>query len=112
MGIPVNPNLIFEARRVCKRRDDEDRVRGKLSTRDSIPKNIVVYSDGTGQDGGVRPEQRVSNVYKLYRASRVSFEIAIDPCEQVVFYDPGLGTDIGATALTAPVRSFRSCWPR
>ena len=69
-----------------------------------MPKNIVVYSDGTGQDGGVRPEQRVSNVYKLYRATRVSFEAAIDPAEQVAFYDPGLGTDIGATALTAPVR--------
>src|SRR6266542_712584 len=68
------------------------------------PKNIVIYSDGTGQDGGVRPEQRVSNVYKLYRASRVSPENAIDPHEQVTFYDPGLGTDIGATALTAPVR--------
>jgi hypothetical protein len=34
-----------------------------------MPKNIVVYSDGTGQDGGIRPEQRVSNVYKLYRLS-------------------------------------------
>ena len=67
-------------------------------------KNIVVYSDGTGQDGGVRPEQRVSNVYKLYRASYVSRDSAINPNEQVAFYDPGLGTDIGATALTAPVR--------
>jgi T6SS, Phospholipase effector Tle1-like, catalytic domain len=67
-------------------------------------KNIVIYSDGTGQDGGVRPEQRVSNVYKMYRASRVAPETAIDPREQVTFYDPGLGTDIGATALTAPVR--------
>jgi hypothetical protein len=69
-----------------------------------MPKNIVVFSDGTGQDGGVRPEQRVSNVYKLYRASRVAPETAIRPSEQVAFYDPGLGTDIGATALTAPVR--------
>ena len=41
-----------------------------------MAKNIVVYSDGTGQDGGVRPAQRVSNVYKLYRASRVSFDTA------------------------------------
>jgi uncharacterized protein (DUF2235 family) len=70
----------------------------------NMTKNIVVYSDGTGQDGGVRPEQRVSNVYKLYRASRVSPDNCIDPNEQVAFYDPGLGTDIGATALTAPVR--------
>jgi hypothetical protein len=35
-------------------------------------KNIVVYSDGTGQDGGVRPWQRTSNVYKLYHASQTS----------------------------------------
>lgn len=69
-----------------------------------MPKNIVVYSDGTGQDGGVRPEQRISNVYKLYRASRNHPDNAIEPHQQVAFYDPGLGTDIGATALTAPVR--------
>jgi hypothetical protein len=69
-----------------------------------MPKNIVVYSDGTGQDGGVRPEQRVSNIYKMFRASRVSFDNAIDPREQVTMYDAGLGTDVGATAMTAPVR--------
>lgn len=69
-----------------------------------MAKNIVVYSDGTGQDGGVRPEQRISNVYKMYRASRVHPDNAISPAEQVAFYDPGLGTDIGATAMTAPVR--------
>jgi uncharacterized protein (DUF2235 family) len=69
-----------------------------------MAKNIVVYSDGTGQDGGVRPEQRVSNVYKMYRASRTGPDNPIDPKEQVAFYDPGLGTDIGATALTAPWR--------
>ena len=69
-----------------------------------MPKNVVVFSDGTGQDGGVRPEQRVSNVYKMYRASRVSFDHGIDPAGQVTMYDPGLGTDIGATAVTAPGR--------
>src|SRR3954447_26017192 len=69
-----------------------------------MPKNIVVYSDGTGQDGGVRPEQRVSNVYKMYRASRTAPDNPIDPKDQVAFYDPGLGTDIGATALSAPWR--------
>jgi hypothetical protein len=70
----------------------------------AVAKNVVVFSDGTGQDGGVRPEQRISNVYKLYRASRDHPESAVDPREQVVFYDPGLGTDIGSTALSAPVR--------
>lgn len=35
-----------------------------------MPKNIVVFSDGTGQDGGIRPEQRMSNIFKMYRVSR------------------------------------------
>jgi hypothetical protein len=69
-----------------------------------MPKSIIIFSDGTGQDGGVRPEQRVSNVYKMYRASRVSVDNSIDPAAQVTMYDPGLGTDIGATALSAPGR--------
>lgn len=59
-----------------------------------MPKNIVVYSDGTGQDGGARPEQTLSNIYKMYRVSRVSPQTAIDPTKQVTMYDPGLGTDI------------------
>lgn len=71
-----------------------------------MPKNIVVYSDGTGQDGGVRPEQRTSNVYKMYRSSRVHPDNLIDPSEQVCFYDPGLGTDSGASGLTGVVRKI------
>lgn len=58
-----------------------------------MPKNIVVFSDGTGQAGGIRPEQRLSNIYKLYRACRVDPLNDIDPDEQVAFYDAGLGTD-------------------
>jgi hypothetical protein len=58
-----------------------------------MPKNIVVFSDGTGQSGGVRAEQRLSNIYKLYRACRVDPLNDIDPAEQVAFYDAGLGTD-------------------
>jgi uncharacterized protein (DUF2235 family) len=69
-----------------------------------MAKNIVVFSDGTGQDGGVRQEQRISNIYKLYWASRNHPGNAVEPREQVAFYDAGLGTDIGATAITAPVR--------
>jgi len=72
-----------------------------------MPKNIVVFSDGTGQDGGVRPEQRMSNVYKLYRACRVGPENAVHPGEQVAFYDPGLGTDAGATGLTQAYRTIQ-----
>lgn len=57
-----------------------------------MSKSIIVFSDGTGQQGGVRPDQVLSNVYKLYRASRVSGDNAIDPAKQIAFYDPGLGT--------------------
>lgn len=69
-----------------------------------MSKNIVIYSDGTGQDGGARPEQRISNIYKMYRVSRNHADTAVDPAKQVVFYDAGLGTDIGATAFIAPLR--------
>ena len=46
----------------------------------------------------------MSNVYKMYRACHIGPGSAIDPHEQVSFYDAGLGTDIGATALTSPMR--------
>jgi len=46
-----------------------------------MPKNIVIFSDGTNQDGGVRAEQRLSNVYKLYRACRLAPDSTIDPRE-------------------------------
>jgi hypothetical protein len=39
----------------------------------------------------------------LCRISRGYADTGIDPSKQVVLYDAGLGTDIGATALTAPV---------
>jgi hypothetical protein len=78
----------------------------QATERHFMPKNIVVYSDGTGQDGGVRPEQRISNVYKMYRSSRVHPDNAIDPAEQVCFYDPGLGTDSGASGFTGVMRKI------
>ena len=55
-------------------------------------KNILIFSDGTGQAGGRRPDQCLSNVYKLFRATRVGPDSSIDPAKQVAFYDPGLGT--------------------
>ncbi len=69
-----------------------------------MSKNILVFSDGTGQAGGLRPDQRLSNIYKLYRATRVGPENpSIDPMAQVAFYDPGLGTvtDAGGVHLSA-----------
>lgn len=49
-----------------------------------MAKNIVIFSDGTGQKGGIGSN---TNVYKL-------FNIVEDRTrEQIAFYDPGLGTD-------------------
>ncbi|MCD9098034.1 DUF2235 domain-containing protein [Luteimonas fraxinea] len=59
-----------------------------------MPKNILIFADGTGQAGGVRPDQQLSNIYKLFRATRIGPDSPIDPREQVAFYDPGLGTRV------------------
>lgn len=56
-----------------------------------MAKTILIFSDGTGQLGGIRPDQKLSNIYKLYRATRPGPESPIDPLQQVAFYDPGLG---------------------
>lgn len=70
-----------------------------------MAKNIVIFADGTGQAGGVRPDQRLSNVYKLYRATRTGPDSSIDPARQVAFYDAGLGTDDDAAG--APTQFVR-----
>lgn len=57
-----------------------------------MAKNILIFADGTGQFGGMRPDQQLSNIYKLFRATRVGPDSPIDPREQVAFYDAGLGT--------------------
>jgi hypothetical protein len=57
-----------------------------------LPKNIVIFSDGTGQAGGIHFDEARTNVYKLYRACRVGPDTRINPAEQVAFYDPGLGS--------------------
>lgn len=48
-----------------------------------MPKNIVVFSDGTGQEGG---EGHNSNVYKLFNMCEDRTD------RQTIFYDRGLGT--------------------
>ncbi|MEW6533998.1 MAG: DUF2235 domain-containing protein [Candidatus Auribacterota bacterium] len=48
-----------------------------------MPKNIVVFSDGTGQEGGKRYN---TNVYKLFNMIEDRTE------HQIAFYDRGLGT--------------------
>jgi len=49
-----------------------------------MPKNIVIFSDGTGQKGGVGSN---TNVYKLFNM------IEDRTNRQIAFYDSGLGTD-------------------
>ena len=58
-----------------------------------MAKNIVIFSDGTGQRSGVFFDESRSNVYKLYRGCRCSSDSSVDPREQLAFYDPGVGTD-------------------
>lgn len=70
-----------------------------------MAKNILVFSDGTGQAGGLRPDQRLSNIYKLYRATRPGPDSPIDPAVQMAFYDAGLGTDEDGGAM--PIRAWR-----
>ncbi len=59
-------------------------------------KNIILCSDGTGNQGGVTPD---SNVFKLYNAVKINKSAKNDNeenketfKEQVVFYDNGVGT--------------------
>jgi uncharacterized protein (DUF2235 family) len=57
-----------------------------------MARNILIFSDGTGQVGGYAFDEDRTNVYKLYRATRVCPDSCIDPKEQAAFYDPGLGS--------------------
>jgi uncharacterized protein (DUF2235 family) len=75
-----------------------------------MAKNIIIYSDGTGQAGGLRPDENRSNIYKLYRATRCGPDSEIDPREQLTFYDAGLGSQPpgGAFFLTRAYRWLRN----
>jgi|ERR1035437_5879100 uncharacterized protein (DUF2235 family) len=66
-----------------------------------MSKNVLIFSDGTGQAGGLLPDEAESNVYKLYRACRCGPQGGVDPSKQLAFYDPGLGSksDQGGTKL-------------
>jgi uncharacterized protein (DUF2235 family) len=55
-------------------------------------RNILIFSDGTGQAGGLLVDENRSNIYKLYRATRVGPDSIVDPAQQLAFYDPGLGS--------------------
>lgn len=70
-----------------------------------MAKNILIFADGTGQAGGLKPDQRLSNVYKMFRATRVGPDSPIDPSTQIAFYDAGLGT--AADEGSAPIQALR-----
>lgn len=69
-----------------------------------MTKNIVIFSDGTGQRSGIAFEENRTNVYKLYRACKCGPDSSIDPSTQFAFYDPGVGTvSPGAGPLDAVI---------
>jgi uncharacterized protein (DUF2235 family) len=57
-----------------------------------MARNVLIFSDGTGQVGGYAFDENRTNIYKLYRATRVCPDSCIDPKAQAAFYDPGLGS--------------------
>lgn len=71
-----------------------------------MPKNILIFADGTGQIGGVRPDQRLSNVYKLFRATRPGPDSPIRYHEQVAYCDPGLGAGESDGVTGSKIRSL------
>lgn len=60
-------------------------------------KNIIVFSDGTGQKGGV---DNNTNIYKLFNM------IEDRTNRQIVYYDPGLGTGMEGIAGLIGGRGF------
>ena len=40
-----------------------------------MARNILIFSDGTGQVGGYWFDENRTNVYKLYRATRIAPEL-------------------------------------
>ncbi len=45
----------------------------------AMGRNILVFADGTANEGGLLPDESRTNVYKLFRATRVGPETCIDP---------------------------------
>jgi uncharacterized protein (DUF2235 family) len=57
-----------------------------------MARNILIFADGTGNEGGLIPDESRTNVYKLYRATRTGADSSIDPNRQIAFYIRGIGT--------------------
>jgi uncharacterized protein (DUF2235 family) len=54
-----------------------------------MPRNLILLADGTGQKGGLSPQELGSNIWKIFLGS--SPNGTISEADQVVFYDPGIG---------------------
>jgi uncharacterized protein (DUF2235 family) len=57
-----------------------------------MSRNILIFADGTGNEGGLLPDESRTNVYKLFRATRTGPDSPIDPSKQIAFYVRGVGT--------------------
>ena len=69
-----------------------------------MPKNIVIFSDGTGQAGGITFDEIRTNVYKLYRATRVGPDTTIDPVWSKYWSEASISSIANLIALiTVPV---------
>lgn len=70
-----------------------------------MSKNIVIFSDGTGQEGG---KGQNTNVYKLFNMCEDRTD------RQVIFYDQGLGTGfrkIGGAAFGSGIsKNIKECY--
>ena len=66
-----------------------------------MPKNILIFADGTGNEGGLLPDESRTNVYKLFRATRTGPDSSIDPAKQMAFYIRGIGTSGNGSSFRA-----------
>ena len=71
-------------------------------------RNILLFVDGTGNEGGLLPDESRTNVYKLFRATRTGPDSIIEPAKQIAFYIPGVGTLLPGTNPSLRKRIWNS----
>lgn len=70
-----------------------------------MTKNILIFVDGTGNQGGLLPDESRTNVYKLFRATRAGPDSSIDPSKQIAFYIHGIGTSGSQSSFSRRCRN-------
>ena len=76
----------------------------------TMAKNILLFADDTGNEGGLLPDESRTNVYKVspYWATRNGPDTSIDPRTQIAFYLHGIGTPTpGRSPATSDRRGNR-----